>query len=150
MCQPEGWTSETTGESAPLLVLSAGVVETAKRLERARKSGVRSIKARVELERHPVVEHRLLVLAREIVGVADTGIDHHRERIKIQRLVHRSERLGVTLVRIQSASEQIVRVRETRVQLDSPLQRAESAGEIAGVRKDGADRDVCFGERRVE
>ena len=43
-----------------------------------------------------------------------------------------------------------MRVSETRVQLDGLLQGAESAGEIARVRQDCADRDVGIGERRIE
>ena len=59
----------------PRLVGRARLVEAAERFERAREVGVRAVETRVELDRHAIGQHRLLVLAREVVRVAEHGVD---------------------------------------------------------------------------
>ena len=70
----------------PALVCRARLVESPKRFERAREIGMRAGETRVELDRHAKGHHRLLVLAREIVHVAEDGMQHDRERIEADRL----------------------------------------------------------------
>ena len=56
----------------------------------------------------------------------------------------------MTLIRIERAAKEVVRVGESRVQLHCLLQRAQSGGEIARMRENGADGDVRVGEGRIE
>src|SRR3982751_3143962 len=70
MGESEGRSSHPARNMTPLLVLLTRFVEPAERLEGTRKPGMSAIESRVELERHSVVEHRLLVLAGEVIGVS--------------------------------------------------------------------------------
>src|SRR5258705_6460800 len=150
MRQAKRWAGNAAGEPAPFLVLGPRLVETTQCFERAREAGVRPVETRVELDRHPKVEHRLLVLAGEVVCVAGAGVNHHRKWVEAYRLVRLGERLFIALVRIEGAAEQVVRRGKTRVELDGFLQRAQSSGKIAGMRQDRAHRDVSFGERWIQ
>ncbi len=66
---PHEWAPvDTAGKAASLLILCSSFVEPPERLEGAREVGVGTVEARVELERHAVVDRRLFILARKIMG----------------------------------------------------------------------------------
>src|SRR5258705_13295516 len=92
MRQAKRWTGNAAGEAAPFLVLGPRLVETTQCFERAREAGVRSVETRVELDRHPKVEHRLLVLEAEERCCAGAWVNHHRKRVEAYRLVRLGER----------------------------------------------------------
>src|SRR6185436_13794017 len=68
--QPERRTRHPGRYPSRLRQLGARFVETAQLLEGARKPAVRAVEAWIELDRHPEMEDRFLVLAGEVVGVA--------------------------------------------------------------------------------
>src|SRR5256714_6318129 len=101
---------------------------------------MRAVETGIEADGEAIMNYRLLVLAREEVSVTDSDVNHHRLRILPNRLLHRFQRLGVALIRIESAAEQVLRVREAWIELDGPSQMAKAAGDIAGVRQDCSHR----------
>ncbi len=76
----------------------------------------------VELDRHAIGQHRLLVLAREVVHVGEDRVEHDRERIEADRRLRGDESFLVSLERGQRARQHVVREGERRIQFDGTAQ----------------------------
>src|SRR2546423_10453604 len=109
---------DTATELDSFLVRRARLVETAERFQRSAESAMRAVETGIEADGEAIMNHRLLVLAREEVSVTDSNVNHHRLRILSHRFRHRFQRLSVPLVRLESKADQVLRVREAWIELD--------------------------------
>ena len=122
MRQPERRAGNAARQPLSSLVCRARLVEAAKRFERAREVGMRAGEAGVEFDRHAIRQHRLLVLAREVVHVAEDGVQHDRERIQADRPLRGDQCFLVSLESGKRARQHVVREGESRVQFDGMAQ----------------------------
>ena len=139
-----------TRELTSCFVFGARFVEAAECLEHARAVRVRAVESGIKLDGHQVKECRLLVFAREVVGVANDGGDQRGQRIQAHGPLRFDEGLGVPLEGRQGPRQQCVRHGVTGIQLDGPFELAHALTNLSGVRQDEADGAVGVGVRRVE
>src|SRR5215203_2871354 len=150
MREPERGPDQSTRQLLTLFVRCTRFIEASECFKTSRESCVRSVEAWIELERHSIIEHRLLKLSREVVSLAATEVMVHRKRIElngpadcVNGFVHSLKCIGTT-------TEKPPGVRVRGIQLDGFTNASQASSRMAGVCENEAERCICVSRLRVD